>query len=511
MTTLSAEAVDFARNHIIHYWDSDFFPKLFEFQCLWAYWDEVREYLTTTDIEDIEVTIPRLMAVPKANGGFRVVHQLDPLNAIVYTAMAYMVAESVELARLPLAEKAACSYRINLDHRAGKFFGEGNGYKDFVDQSRILCARYSHVLETDITDFYNQIYLHRLQNALSVAENSLTDLSRDIETFLIRLNDKVSHGVPVGPVASIIMSEAVLIDVDSFLVDKGYQFTRYVDDYRIFGESKVELQKLLNELTIYLHVNHRLVLSGSKTKFYSSEEFVERILDEPIEIERREIHQALEHIEAISGYPFADDDASDMPPNVVERTNVLRSLMSRVCDMDKLDLGLARHVLRRCRRYKLRAIIPQLLDNFDFFAPVITDVVLYLSAVTNISFLERYGDQLISICVSSEVAQIDFVRYWLTHYVVRNYILATDIRFKRFVLSNPYIEHQAQLAFITRRVAWVREWRSRMNTLGDWDRRQLLRSTIVLARGERRPLYERIEGNTQTKLDQWVLRWVKSH
>ena len=34
-------------------------------------------------------------------------------------------------------------------------------------------SMYQYILQTDITDFYNQIYVHRLQNAIEAADSSL--------------------------------------------------------------------------------------------------------------------------------------------------------------------------------------------------------------------------------------------------------------------------------------------------------------------------------------------------
>ena len=98
-----------------------------------------------------------------------------------------------------------------------------------------------------------------------------TDLADDLEDFLTRLNGGVSRGVPVGPVASVIMAEAVLMDVDAFLIERGVSHTRYVDDFRIFSNSREDLRKLLSELILYLHSNHRLVLSSDKTEILPTE------------------------------------------------------------------------------------------------------------------------------------------------------------------------------------------------------------------------------------------------
>lgn len=190
------------------------------------------------------------MTIAKPKGGFRVVHQLEPIDSVIYTALACEIATAVEAARTPSAEHIACSYRLSVSD--GSYFAGGSGWSDF-QQTESLADTYENVLVTDITDFYNQIYLHRLNNAIELSNSNLKPLADDIENFLATLNNKASQGVPVGPAASIVMAEAVLIDVDSFIKDQGVHHTRYVDDFRIFFNSVRELYSVLrNSLCTFM-------------------------------------------------------------------------------------------------------------------------------------------------------------------------------------------------------------------------------------------------------------------
>ena len=92
MTRLMEEALDFARSHVETFYDSDFFPKSDEFEALWSNWDQVLLELTHTNVEKLPVRTPRALPAPKTGGGYRIVHQLDPVDALVYTALAYSVA-----------------------------------------------------------------------------------------------------------------------------------------------------------------------------------------------------------------------------------------------------------------------------------------------------------------------------------------------------------------------------------------------------------------------------------
>jgi reverse transcriptase-like protein len=511
MPRLSPASVEFAGTHITHFWDSDFFPKPFEFSALWASWSEVLQYLTSRDVSELPVKAPRIMAAPKPGGSFRVVHQLDPIDTLTYTALAFTVAPAVERKRAKT--DVACSYRVAIDSATGKFFGGGSGFPTFLQQSRMLADSHPYVLVTDITDFYNQIYLHRLQNSISSCDPALDAVAKDVEDFLTRVNG-VSHGVPVGPVASVVMAEAVLTDVDEFLHEQGLNHTRYVNDFRIFGSSRVALTKLLAEMTLYLHSNHRLVLSSSKTEIVETEQFVRAYLDDPEELERRHIHEALDTIGPISGYEFADDDPvgdslQTGPPDVAKRTAALIGLMDRVCRIRPLDLGLARHIFRRARRYRLRAILPQLFDSFDLFAPVMSDVALYLRAVTNKSFLDRYRARLHQL-LEGHALKLDYVRLWIANWIVDKPLLLEDERLRSFVCTQGDDELNARAALRLGLVSWVRERKYQIHSLSPWARRQVLRASFALAGDERRHWYDWLERNPLDDVERWVIRWTRS-
>ena len=48
--------------------------------------------------------------------------------------------------------------------------------------------------------------------------------------------------------------------------DRSFSHTRYVDDFRIFSNSQVDLKSLLENLTVYLYEQHRLTIATEKTK-----------------------------------------------------------------------------------------------------------------------------------------------------------------------------------------------------------------------------------------------------
>ncbi len=188
MPRLLPADIEFARLHILNFWDSDFFPKSFEFDALWADWTAIKEHLLSRDIAEFPAYRPKLITAPKVGQGYRVVHQLDPLCSIIYTALVHHVATAIEAARPPVIERIACAYRVQIESGRGNFFQNETGYTGFIERCRELAAQNSWVLVTDISDFYNQIYLHRLQNNIATAAPDLGEWSTAIEDYLITLN-----------------------------------------------------------------------------------------------------------------------------------------------------------------------------------------------------------------------------------------------------------------------------------------------------------------------------------
>ena len=164
----------------------------------------------------------------------------------MYTALAHHVAEAVERRRVPQKAGVVCSYRIALGADGAFFDEQHDGYKAFHDRSATLADQGEYVLSVDIASFYNHIYIHRLQNSLELCDPGFRDLALGVEEFLLNLNQRQSVGIPIGPAASIVFSEALLIDVDEFVRSEfsNVEYVRYVDDFRFFSNSRAELEEV---------------------------------------------------------------------------------------------------------------------------------------------------------------------------------------------------------------------------------------------------------------------------
>lgn len=505
MVYLTDESLEFARQHILSYYDSDFFPKADEFIAIWHSWEHIKASLLEIPLGEYKPKAPRTAVSYKPKGGFRVVQQLDPLDTLVYVALAHLIAEKIESVRIPVEDNVDCAYRISLHE--GSFFSKGGGYKTFIAQTEKLSKKHNYLLSTDITDCYSQLYLHKLIHTITLADSSLESIASYLHGFLTELNNDTSQGVPVGPAPSIIMAEAILSDIDLFLKNKGIEHTRYVDDFRIFSDSKKELLNTLESLTIYLFDNHKLTLSSEKTAIGKSTEFVVGTLNSYYELQKSKMLDSLDELEPYS------IQAGEIAIHVEDETEVaaddeeqLLSLAQTITRRKILDLGMARALLRKARTFRTKILVPILFEKFDFFAPAINDVCLYLNSVTDADLISESEGLLIGL-LEEECINRGVVKYWFEWYIANNIEALQVKKLKLYLMENGSITSQSLAAITCQDIAWVREMKTKYNTMGDWDKRAILRSVDILPASEAEQ-WKSLVNKESPILERITLDWV---
>jgi hypothetical protein len=502
-TFIAEEHLDFAIRHISNFYDTDFFPRTEEFLALSHSWKDVKKHILESDLDSLMHAAPIVAAWPKVRGGYRVVHRLEPLDALLYTAMAKAILPAAEKSRV--SSNVACSYR--LSDGWDSFFGDGSGFDVFRSQCNELSQKFSHVLCADISDFYNKIYLHRLQNAVQLAMDKPEGISNQIEKFLLKLNTKASQGIPIGPAASILLSEVTLNDVDKFLIGKEFAHVRYVDDFRIFGHSEASLQTLLQSLTLYLHESHRLSLNPEKTYIIRTDEFVNKDLNNQYTQEKLHI---LDDIEGVNPYAFDEtDDYEEFNDDLGEPGRVLHDAMGKLLSFTALDLGLARGIIRRAKAYRIDALVPLVLDNIEFLSPVVNDVVLYLEALASGEDLfELFGEELIDVC-GSPAMNILVVRMWFEWLFSRHRVFLQNGKIRAFVFSSFRLRPQAQAAITLKSEAWVKERKTTLMHHAGSDTRSILFAATLLSKDERENwLNPIIKAGSLGPVGNWMAKWV---
>lgn len=502
------KSLDWAIQHLKSYYDSDFFPKLFEFTAIDHSWEKVKSRVLGKNFEEYTPRSPKIYLAPKGNDNFRVVHQLAPIDSIIYTAFVYEIAEKVEKFRIPPSEKIVFSYRISPSVD-GSFFEQKNDWNDFTERAKNLAEfnKKGYVIEADIKDFYNQIYLHRIGNLISEASSGTLDKhSKVIEDFLMNLNKNTSRGIPVGPAASIILAELIMADIDNKILNFTRSFVRYVDDIKIFLDTKKEAINLLRELTEYIYSNHRLVFNNSKTRVVSVENYLqeyhfnkkEEVQDAKERVAMQKAEQRLEEViqENDIGNPYGPwssrpiPDTSELIEEIKENEEFeiikdsYKELLKDLLNEEPPNFSMIRHVIKNARRYRVRNILDIILNNFSTFVPVIREVVVYLDSVLSQEVVSRNKEKFLRLW-DNEYVELPFVNHWLSYLFQNeefNELLETKIPYSSISEKRDKAMHAIQ----KRDTQWVRNYRDGADLLGMWERRGVLFSSQILPYDEMR-------------------------
>lgn len=483
MYNLQDTSLEWALLHVSNYYDSDFFPRLFEFDAIKRDWVNIKPYLLALDLDSYAPKNPVISLAPKPNGTYRVVHQLDPIDSLIFTALLYENSSLIESYRIPEARKIACSYRIKPDTN-GSFFDSGNiGYLDFLEKAEELTKKFTSgvVLICDIVDFYNQIYLHRVNNVLSEAGSKA---GKVIESFLAGLNTNISRGVPVGPAPSILIAEAIMGDIDKKILSYTDSFTRYVDDIYIFFKTEYAANYFLHELTKYLYSTHRLVLSSDKTNLVTIGTFKRKYLKEESRVEKQAIHEKLEEL-GEGEYPSPEevkefDDLED-PEKFKIRSEVYSELFEKAVSFGIIDLGLMRHILRQAGKYKVRRLIPKIFQRFDTLLPVIREVVIYFERVLSERIVTRYEEDFKAL-LENPYLKLPYINMWIYTLFQNEHFNSIDLKIDYSKIFR--IREQALIAKREKNLTWLKDIKDGLDTLGVWERRSVIFSSIILSEDE---------------------------
>jgi hypothetical protein len=452
----------------------------------------------------------------KARGGYRIVHQLEPLDSIIYTALVYLVAEQVEASRM--APSIACSYRIEVD--GNSFFSKGSGFPAYRESCERLGDIYEYVLATDISDFYNQIYLHRVGNVVDSVE-APDKAGKEIENFLSRLNNKASQGIPVGPAASIILAEAILLDVDQFISNHHVEHVRYVDDIRIFSDSEEQLSEILENLVVYLHDQHRLGLVSEKTSIRSSAEFLQEELQNQYQMEKLDILNEIEAGNQYGTYESDQDSAyedyqeydeyyegsdGEDDDNNEELGVSLLDALQRARNFGYVDLAVLRAIIRRAKHGQVSDIAKAILVDVEFYTPVINDVCLYLASFPPAK-IRGFLPLLSALCQTNKINKRS-LRVWMEWLFTRESIFLTDPHIRRYVYQGAPAT-AAAAAILEGNMAWSKEAKQKVLTSASWDRRAYIHSLSILSKDEAEKYLKFVKQNPSlTHTDKWVCIWV---
>jgi hypothetical protein len=355
----------------------DFFPDPPELSLVIGKWSDIRAELAQVDLDLYEGYDAIFAFAPKSRLNVRRVALLHPYDLVFYTGLVLALRGGITGARLSPRDNKVFSYHAE-GAGSGRLYNAEPGYREFREaiSNRIKIHPDWYVGITDIADFYPRIYQHRLINALQAACGApLRDHIRVLEKMLSRLSENVSYGIPIGPPASRLLGEAILIDVDSTLLSFDIDFKRFTDDYVFFGNTPEDAEYGIRVLGETLFTNHGLTLQTAKTRILSGSEYVDQFLTthSKKEEERRKLLDLVGDYDEAVSY----EDMSEEQKREIDAMNLSEMLTEALAEGENVDFREVSFILGRLSALEKPELIPIVLNNIERLAPVAHSIAAF--------------------------------------------------------------------------------------------------------------------------------------
>ncbi len=273
-------SLNLAINNISKLGDTDIFPFLIENMVLFDNPSAIEAIL-----KDIEANFDNWLSkypvctiqscIPVGYTSYRWATQIDPIWNAFLLYKVLKIAEKIEQERVPIEKKSVFSYRYKSNEESGYLFDKDINWRGFystaLEEAESIDRLF--VVRFDISDFYNRIYHHRLENAI-MRIGADPEVKNQIMRILQDVSNNDSYGLPVGGNAARILAELLLNSMDQLMISKRFRFFRYVDDYIIFSFSKEDAYHKLKWCVEYMLRNWGLTLQKSKAQIQTKNEFI---------------------------------------------------------------------------------------------------------------------------------------------------------------------------------------------------------------------------------------------
>lgn len=487
---LKKTSLNWALKHVMKEGDTDLFPLPFEFDVIKAKWAKVLPELEKTEIHTHTWGGPRRLMVPKSDFSFRAVCQLDPLDAILFAAIMKEIGRNIEKRRSPPSDETVFSYRFD-PAPDGRLYAKTTGWEQYWRVSAARCSQFKYVLVTDLSDYYNQIYHHTIENQLDLCKVK-KQYWQTLKNLISNTTEGVSRGIPIGPHPSHLLAEMATIPIDNFLQSLGVTYCRYVDDMNIFCNSRDECHEILYKLVDYLDKNHKIQVNKQKTGIHKSDAYVkvcnDNTIDKPINKLERELLAA---VRSYTNSPYERVRITRVSANDLAKLSQsnIESILNEYITATDIDYIRLRWFLRRLAQVGAPGGIAFIVKNFDDFIPAISEIGQYFeSAAQNFTGdWKDIGEDLVKIYDRGIVQASEYLQVVILSLFSRiNGINHINHLTKMYPKSTPMCQRKIMLAAAaSNSSSWLSSLKSSYKNADTWNRRSIIYSLRVLPKDER--------------------------
>jgi reverse transcriptase-like protein len=299
-------------------------------------------------------------------------------DRIVYQYLVDDVADAVEPSLVPIEEAVVHSYRYARDRGAAEMFVDLDtaSYKTFQQRVSTIGEAHNFLVVADVADFYERLYHHVLENLLRGLD-APEETVASVMGVLRRMRRGKSYGIPQGIWPSDYLGNLYLDSVDKFLVRRGLDYCRYVDDIRIGVGSISEGERVLQTLEVHLEPMG-LALNAGKTQIIPRTEIEATLM--PYRERLDAIYEALRAAWlAASPYEISEEEipAFDQAVTLASVVELFREQLG----LPAPDPRILRFCVRQFRAFLADEVLDEILGNLDRLVAVTQAIVPYLNRI----------------------------------------------------------------------------------------------------------------------------------
>lgn len=488
---LNEKSIEWAINHLQKESDTDLFPKPIEIDIINQEKASIISLLKEIDLDNYQWSPFRRFIIPKGELSYRIVTQLNPLDSVVLSAIIFEYGQLIEDKRVSISQNRVFSYRFSPSSD-GTLYSNQNSWSEFWKYSHEKAKNYGCIACLDISDFYNQIYHHTVENMLQNV-GFPNQVNKAIMRLIKYLTSTVSRGLPVGPHSSHILAEMSLIPIDDCLALYGIEYCRYADDIIIFAHNDTEARAWTYKIAEILDKEQRLVLQRQKTKLHSQTDFLkyseQMLKDNPLDIQEEEILDII--TKHSNNNPYAKINHKDLTSEEkkVFSKEKVESLIQKYVSSEFPDYPRLRWFFRRLSQIGTGEAVDYCIRNMECLIPAISDVCQYLvtAAQSYEGVWSELGEEAIDLLDTKLFEVNEFFQITLLNLFVCNTKLNhIKTLISKYPKSSENIRRKIILcAYQNNAVPFIRELKEQYSTMQDWNKRGYIISCSILPKEER--------------------------
>jgi hypothetical protein len=513
---LDIDSITWALNHLVTKSDTDLFPIPIEFNIISKLGEDAILQLADLNIEDISPGSPRRFIVPKTDIACRTATQLDPMDSIILASIIHQYGRIFEQKRISTKENKIYSYRFSPDEK-GNLYDLNYSWNLFWNRCLEKSENYEYMVKLDISDFYNQIYHHSLENQLADYRGIPDQVWKWIMKLISKITANVSRGIPVGPHSANMLAEISFIPIDNSFVSQGIDFCRYVDDIIIFCNSEKEAKIDIYRIADILDKQQRLILQNQKTKIFGNSDFkkycLEMIEDRPINDLEKNIINIINKYSKGNRYQtiylsnISEEDLKEFNEPAINK--ILDDYLNQV----NPDYTRLRWFIRRLSQVGHPSGVKFCLDNFEKLMPAISEICQYFVSVSNSSDINwlDIGSKLIKLLEDDLINSNDYFQISIYSLFNRKIELnhLTKI-IKKYKKVSTLLQREIIIAAYKNNASdWIRELKEHFYTMDVWSRRAFLISCSILPKKEKYYYIDKV--TPESLLENLIIQWVKNN